>query len=98
MAHAYEMATPWRAKRPQLDPDAKFSTALPLVPEPEPIHIDMATRDRVTAACQAAGLTLSERQFDMLCAAAPYVTAMTARLYRERAYGDEPANVFQFGG
>jgi aspartyl-tRNA(Asn)/glutamyl-tRNA(Gln) amidotransferase subunit A len=98
VAHAYEMATPWRAKRPQLDPDAKFSTALPLVPDPEPIHIDMATRDRVTAACQAAGLTLSERQFDMLCAAAPYVTAMTARLYRERAYGDEPANVFQFGG
>jgi aspartyl-tRNA(Asn)/glutamyl-tRNA(Gln) amidotransferase subunit A len=98
VAHAYEMATPWRAKRPQLDPDAKFSTALPLVPEPEPIHIDMATRDRVTAACQAAGLTLSERQFDMLCAAAPYVTAMTARLYRQRAYGDEPANVFQFGG
>jgi aspartyl-tRNA(Asn)/glutamyl-tRNA(Gln) amidotransferase subunit A len=98
VAHAYEMATPWRAKRPQLDPDVKFSTGLPPTPDPEPTHIDMATRDRVTAACRAAGLTLSDRQFDMLCAAAPYVTAMTARLYRERAYGDEPANVFQFGG
>jgi aspartyl-tRNA(Asn)/glutamyl-tRNA(Gln) amidotransferase subunit A len=98
VAHAYEMVTPWRAKRLQLDPHAKFSTALPPTPDPEPVHIDMATRDRVTVACRAAGLTLSERQFDMLCAAAPYVIAMTGRLYRERTYGEEPANVFQFGG
>jgi aspartyl-tRNA(Asn)/glutamyl-tRNA(Gln) amidotransferase subunit A len=97
VAHAYENATPWRAKRPQLDPDAKFSTALPSVPDPAPVEIDTATRDRVAIACRAAGLTLSERQFQMTCAAAPYVIAMTGRLYRHRPYTEEPANIFQFG-
>jgi aspartyl-tRNA(Asn)/glutamyl-tRNA(Gln) amidotransferase subunit A len=80
VAHAYEKATQWRAQRPQLDPDRQFSTA----------------RDRVAMACRAAGLTLTDRQFEMACAAAPYVIAMTGRLYRERAYTEEPANVFQF--
>jgi len=98
VAHAYEKATPWRKKRPELDPAAEFSTTLPPVPDPEPARIDGATRDRVAIACRAAGLALSERQFEATCAAAPYVIAMTNRLYRNRAYGEEPANVFQFGG
>src|SRR5271166_1461947 len=97
VAHAYEKATPWRERRPQLDPHAQFSTALPPVPDPAPAEIDAATRDRVAIACRAAGLTLSERQFEMACAAAPYVIAMTGQLYRDRGYGEEPANVFQFG-
>jgi aspartyl-tRNA(Asn)/glutamyl-tRNA(Gln) amidotransferase subunit A len=41
---------------------------------------------------------LSDRQFEMACAAAPYVIAMTGRLYRDRKYTEEPANIFQFGG
>jgi aspartyl-tRNA(Asn)/glutamyl-tRNA(Gln) amidotransferase subunit A len=98
VAHAYEKATPWRARRPQLDPDAEFSTVLPPVPDPEPAQLDAATRDRVAIGCRAAGLTLSDRQFEMACAAAPYVIAMTGRLYRDRKYTEEPANIFQFGG
>src|SRR5271155_2317611 len=98
VAHAYEKATAWRTKRPQLDPDAEFSTVLPPLPDPEPAQIDGATRDRVAITCRAAGLTLSDRQFEMACAAAPYVIAMTGRLYRDRAYAEEPANIFQFGG
>jgi aspartyl-tRNA(Asn)/glutamyl-tRNA(Gln) amidotransferase subunit A len=98
VAHAYEKATPWRAKRPRFHPHADFSTALPPVPDPEPAEIDAATRDRVAIACRAAGLTLSDRQFEMASAAAPYVIAMTGRLYRDRAYSEEPANIFQFGG
>jgi len=97
VAHAYEKATPWRAKRPQLDPHAEFSTVLPPVPDPEPAQIDAATRDRVAVACRAAGLTLSDRQFEMACAAAPHVIAMTGRLYRDRPYAEEPANIFLFG-
>jgi aspartyl-tRNA(Asn)/glutamyl-tRNA(Gln) amidotransferase subunit A len=98
VAHAYEKATPWRARRPQLDPHAEFSAALPPVPDPAPADVDAATRDRFATACRAAGLTLSDRQFEMACAAAPYVIAMTGRLYRDRPYTEEPANVFQFGG
>jgi aspartyl-tRNA(Asn)/glutamyl-tRNA(Gln) amidotransferase subunit A len=98
VAHSYEMATPWRAHRPRLDPDAEFSTVPPPIPDPEPADIDAATRDRAAVACRAAGLTLSERQFEMVCAAAPHVTAMTGRLYRDRGWAEEPANLFQFGG
>jgi aspartyl-tRNA(Asn)/glutamyl-tRNA(Gln) amidotransferase subunit A len=98
VAHAYERATPWRARRPALDADAEFTTALLPIPDPESADIDRASRDRVATACRAAGLTLSERQFEMVCAAAPYVEAMTGRLYRERGWAEEPANVFQFGG
>jgi len=98
VAHAYEKATPWRIQRPQLDPHAQFSSELPPVPDPEPAQIDAATRDRVAVACRAAGLTLSDRQFEMACAAASYVIAMTGRLYRDRTYSEEPANVFQLGG
>ena len=97
VAHVYEMATAWREKRPRLDPNATFSTALPSAPDPEPAQIDAATRERVAIACRAAGLTLTERQFEMACAAAPYVMATTGRLYRDRSYGEEPANIFQFG-
>ncbi|HEV2100785.1 MAG TPA: amidase [Stellaceae bacterium] len=98
VAHAFEIATSWRSRRPQLDPKAEVSTGLPPVPDPEPGDTDAATRDRAATACRAAGLNLSERQFAMVCAAAPYVEAMTGRLYRERHWGEEPANVFQFAG
>jgi aspartyl-tRNA(Asn)/glutamyl-tRNA(Gln) amidotransferase subunit A len=98
VAHAYEQATEWRARRPRLDPNAVFSTELPPVPDPPPADVDAATRERAASACRSAGLTLSDRQFAMLCAAAPYVEAMTGRLYREREWSEEPANIFRFGG
>jgi hypothetical protein len=34
-------------------------------------------------------------QIDMICAAAPYVMAMTRRLRRNRDFREEPANIFQ---
>jgi len=94
-AHAYEKATNWRERRPELDPGIRVSTALPSTPAPEPVS-DPATRDMVVAACRRAGLSLSEEQIAMICAAAPYVTAMTQWLRRERDFRDEPANIFQF--
>jgi aspartyl-tRNA(Asn)/glutamyl-tRNA(Gln) amidotransferase subunit A len=97
VAHAYEQATEWRRHRPALNPAASFSAQLPPVPDPDMGDVDAATRDRAADAARAAGLSLSERQFTMLCAAAPYVEAMTDRLYRERNWAEEPANIFQFG-
>src|ERR1700681_2835676 len=52
VAHAYEKATPWRARRPQLDPNAAFSTVLPPVPEPEKADISQARRDEIAALCR----------------------------------------------
>ena len=97
VAHAYEQATEWRARRPYLAAGTVFSTELPPIPDPAPTDVDAITRDRAAIACRAAGLSLSDRQFAMLCAAAPYVEAMTGRLCRERHWVEEPANIFQFG-
>jgi aspartyl-tRNA(Asn)/glutamyl-tRNA(Gln) amidotransferase subunit A len=94
-AHAYELATSWRQRRPVLDPAAAIPAILPPMTEVAPVG-DQATRDMVMAACRRAGLELREEQTAMICAAAPYVTAMTKRLRRERDFREEPANIFQF--
>jgi aspartyl-tRNA(Asn)/glutamyl-tRNA(Gln) amidotransferase subunit A len=96
VAHAYETATPWRARRPTLEPDAAFSTALPPVPDPALPEIGPARRDEIAAACRRAGLTLSERHFQQLCATAPYVEAMVGRLRRDPEFHEEPASVVCF--
>ena len=54
------------------------------------------TRDIVVAACRRAELSLTDSQIAMICAAAPYVMAMTRRLRRERDFREEPANIFRF--
>lgn len=92
--HAYERATPWRERRPPLDPDAAFSTALPPVPEPPALECSQAEQDLVALAARRAGLTLDERQFAMVCAAAPYVDEIRKGLTRKRDWYEEPANVF----
>ena len=93
-AHAYETATPWRARRPAQDPNAPFDTTLPPVPAPAKAEIGQVRRDEIAAICRRAGLTLNERHFEQLCATAPYIEAMTARLKREHAFHDEPASIF----
>ena len=92
---AYERATPWRERRPALDPAAEISPADPPKPA-EPSGADGAVRDRVAAAVKAAGLDLTEAQFDQVCAAAPLVDAMVGRLGRDNPFGLEPASAFGF--
>jgi aspartyl-tRNA(Asn)/glutamyl-tRNA(Gln) amidotransferase subunit A len=94
VAHAYEAATPWRARRPVLDPAALFSSEQPPVPAPEQASVSQAQRDQIAALCRRAGLTLNERHFEQLCATAPYVEAMVGHLDRAPAFYDEPSSVF----
>ena len=96
VAHAYETATPWRARRPSLDPSAAFSTALPPVPDPAQPEIGAARCDEIAAICRRAGLTLNERVFRQLCATAPYVDAMVGRLRRDPEFYEEPASIVSF--
>jgi len=93
-AHAYECATPWRARRPVFDPNTAFSTELPPVPAPAKAAISQSERDRIAAVCRRAGLSLNERHFEQLCATAPYIEAMTGRLNRTRAFHEEPSSIF----
>jgi aspartyl-tRNA(Asn)/glutamyl-tRNA(Gln) amidotransferase subunit A len=97
LAHAYETATRWRTRRPSLDPNAAFSTALPPVPEPAQPEISAARSDEIAAICARAGLTLNDRMFRQLCATAPYVDAMVGRLRRDPEFYEEPASVVSFG-
>ena len=96
VAHAYEAATPWRARRPALEPDAEVSTELPPIPDPAQSEISAARCDEIAAACRRAGLTLSERHFQQLCATAPYVEAMVGRLRRDPEFHEEPASIVCF--
>lgn len=93
VADAYERATPWRAKRPVLTPDAAPLPLLP-VPDPETADCSQAERDRIATICRKAGLDLNERLFEQLCASAPYMEAMTASLHTSRPWSDEPSSIF----
>jgi len=96
VADAYERATQWRARRPLLTPVPGFrAEALP-VPDPVPAQISGIERDHAAVAARRAGLTLNERQFELLCASKPYVDAMASRLRTPRDWREEPSNVFQF--
>lgn len=95
---AYERATSWRRYRPTLDPQAKFATGLPSAPDAAPAEISGAERDAIALVVRRAGLTLSERQFELLCAAAPYVDGMARRLRTSHGFAAQPANIFRFTG
>ncbi|MBK1660048.1 amidase [Paracraurococcus ruber] len=98
IADAYERATPWRARRPVLEAGAP-PLPLPPVPDPTPADVTPAERDAVALVARRAGLTLNERQFELLCAAAPHVWAMTGRLRTPRSFeAPAPVGVFRFTG
>lgn len=95
-AHAYERATPWRARRPVLAPGkAPDRTAGP-APGPTGETPDPAIRDLALKMAGRAGLTLNETQFAMLTDAAPYALAMADRLRARYLWADEPGNIFRF--
>ncbi|MDN3566781.1 amidase [Paeniroseomonas aquatica] len=96
LADAYERATPWRERRPALVAGAA-APPLPPVPDPTPAEVTPAERDAIALIARRAGLTLNARQFELLCAAAPYVEQMAGRLRRARRFTEEPASVFTFG-
>jgi hypothetical protein len=74
---------------------AGSTTGLPPTVWREPVK-DPAVRDIVLAACRRAELSRNDNQIDMICGVAPYVTAMTRRLRRQRDLREEPANIFHF--
>ncbi|MGE0224055.1 MAG: amidase [Acetobacteraceae bacterium] len=96
VAHAYEQATPWKTRRPVLDPNAIVAPGQPPVPDPATPSIGQARQDEIAAICRRAGLTLNDRHFQQLCATAPYVEEMVGHLQSDLAFHDEPASVFQF--
>ncbi|WP_158922287.1 amidase [Acidisphaera sp. S103] len=97
VAKAYEDATPWRQRRPVLNPNAALLPAPP-VPEPAKAEISRMRRDEIAVMCKRRGLTVPENHFEQLCATVPYIEEMVGHLGRSWDFTDEPSSVFQFGG
>jgi aspartyl-tRNA(Asn)/glutamyl-tRNA(Gln) amidotransferase subunit A len=95
VGHAYEKATAWRARRPQLK---RGAICAPLTPAPEPAApaVNAATLAFIETLAQRAGLPLDARSRSMLLSAAPYALAMAARITRNHAREIEPVSIFVF--
>jgi aspartyl-tRNA(Asn)/glutamyl-tRNA(Gln) amidotransferase subunit A len=97
IGHAYERATAWGARRPEL---VRGAAAPEVVPPPVlsgPVdHVDAETRDLCVKAARRAGLQLDELMLAQLLEGAPYALAMVRRLRRDHDPHHEPANVFSF--
>jgi aspartyl-tRNA(Asn)/glutamyl-tRNA(Gln) amidotransferase subunit A len=97
IGHAYEQATTWHTKRPQLPAGA---TAPDVVPPPVlsggSESVDADTRDLCVKAARRAGLRLDDLMLTQLLEGAPHALAMAQRLRRDHDVHHEPANVFSF--
>jgi aspartyl-tRNA(Asn)/glutamyl-tRNA(Gln) amidotransferase subunit A len=94
--HGYQLATDWHTRHPPLTPGAPQPAIDPKGNEPRAGNIDSATRDYVLQTAQRAGLTLNDRQQEILLETAPFALAMAARNRKPRDRMDEPALVFRF--
>ena len=95
IGHAYERATAWRARRPELTPGAT-APAVPLTPAaPEPPTPDPALRDHVLTMAARAGLELSPRALRLLFSTAPYALELARRIPRDAPDALQPAALFR---
>jgi aspartyl-tRNA(Asn)/glutamyl-tRNA(Gln) amidotransferase subunit A len=97
VGHAYERATEWHTRRPNLVPGttAPPVTSPPVLSEPAD-RVDADTRDLCVKAARHAGLQLDDLMLAQLLEGAPYALAMVRRLRRDHDLAHEPANVFSF--
>jgi len=97
VGHAYERATEWHTRRPNLAPGvaAPEVTPPPVLSEPTD-RVDAGTRDLCVKAARRAGLQLDDLMLAQLLEGAPYALGMVRRLRRDHDLGHEPANVFSF--
>jgi len=96
VADAYEKATPWRQRRPDLKPGLTPERPAPHAPSTPVVTLDVATQKFVAGLATRAGLTLDETQLAFLYQAAPEAFAMADRLRHPLAWSDEPASTFRF--
>ena len=97
IGHAYEQATEWHTRAPQLVAGTPQPPLTPPRHAPStPSTLDPAQIDLVRALVKKAKLPLDERQMAIVLEAAPYVLAMADRVRRMPARSLEPCNVFRF--
>ncbi|MBI4194101.1 MAG: amidase [Betaproteobacteria bacterium] len=94
--HAYEKATGWRARRPELVPGAPQPPVTPKGNEPDARSTDAKTRALALDMAARAGLRLNEHQQEILLEVAPHALAMAGRIRKARDPFEEPALIFRF--
>jgi aspartyl-tRNA(Asn)/glutamyl-tRNA(Gln) amidotransferase subunit A len=96
VAQAYEKATSWRERRPQLlEPITETAVVDPRASATGQPG-DTAPRADYAALCQRLELGLDDAQFRDLAEAMPHVEAMVGRLRRNRPYTEEPSLIFRY--
>ncbi|MBI3514539.1 MAG: amidase [Proteobacteria bacterium] len=97
-AHAFERATEWHCRHPDLDQTTQGKAAdhafRPAAAPGAAPGRPASTPDEIRAQLKLAGLTLSEPQIAELLAIYPSYEAMVRRLPRGYGYTDEPAHSF----
>jgi aspartyl-tRNA(Asn)/glutamyl-tRNA(Gln) amidotransferase subunit A len=94
-AYAFEQATPWRGKRPDLQEKTPFE---PLRKGPPPPQVDIPTEILriVESTANREGLILPDNMFRLLCEGAAPALKMSARMRIGFSWSDEPSNSFHF--
>ena len=96
VGHAFEQATEWRQRRPDLSHGAE-----PMPVDAPPMTVDLSrvdaeTERRVDLALARLGFDLPERVRDQALEGAPYAMALADRIPREDGFRDEPGNTWRF--
>jgi aspartyl-tRNA(Asn)/glutamyl-tRNA(Gln) amidotransferase subunit A len=95
VGHAYQQATDWHTRHPQLE----LGTPQPILnPGNQPVrpNLNGSMFGFVVQMAHRAGLKLNERQMTILLEAAPYALAMAERIRKPRSRMEEPSLVFRF--
>lgn len=96
VGHAYQQATDWHTRHPQVTPGAPQPKITPQGNAPAAAGLDAATRDFVLRTALRAGLKLNDYQTAILLETAPFALAMAERNRKPRDRAEEPALVFRF--
>lgn len=94
--HAFQQATDWHLRRPQLSAGAALPVPDLQGNEPRPSTLSAAMQSHVEQMALQAGLQLDERQMMILMETAPHALAMAARLRKPRGRMEQPSLVFRF--
>ncbi len=94
--YAFEKATSWRDRRPDLTPgDDPLAVGTPDM-STDISDVDDTMRARVDMALAQAGLELPEDIYRQVLEAAPHALALAGRIPRDHGFKDEPANTWRF--
>jgi aspartyl-tRNA(Asn)/glutamyl-tRNA(Gln) amidotransferase subunit A len=96
VAHAYEQATEWHKRHPDLDSlrEPMLLDELPHGGPPQLTNLPEYAREELRTLLARAGLTLSEQHLTEFAEIFPHYAAAAARLPRGRSRSDELAHLF----